>query len=73
MIKKMNIHIRSNSEGLFHDSREDCRALAEACNLLIDKVNVLVVTVNALVNEVKEIESREKMLREAKTWKMVRD
>lgn len=49
MIKKIKTKIiRSDSVGIFHDSRSDARVLARQVNLLIAKVNELVEVVNIL-------------------------
>ena len=52
MVDRIKTRIkRSNSTGLFHDSREDVRWLGAVCNELIDKVNELVDKVNELEGE----------------------
>lgn len=49
MIKRINTKIRkSNTEGLFHNSRGDIVALSKVCNELIDKVNELIDVINQL-------------------------
>jgi len=45
---------KTDSIGLFHDSRGDARVLAKALNIAIDKINELV----AEVNQLKEIVDR---------------
>lgn len=57
MIKEISIRVRQPStQGIFHDSREDCRRLGEVCNTLIDKANELVDRVNELERRLAEVE-----------------
>lgn len=54
--KKTGIRLRNVGEGVFHNSREDCRTLAKACNILLEKVDDLVDEVNRLDKIVQEYE-----------------
>lgn len=42
-IEKINVKlVKTDSIGIFHDSRKDIRALAKIVNVLIEKVNQLI-------------------------------
>jgi uncharacterized protein YoxC len=54
MIKKLTISVKkSESGGIFHDSRHDVRVLSKVCNELINKVNELTDKVNELKTKIK--------------------
>lgn len=49
VIKKLKLKLKTSvGNGIFHDSRSDCNALAKVCNQLIAKVNELTDKVNEL-------------------------
>lgn len=55
MIKKIKNKVgTTGGAGIFHDTRDDVRILAEVCNRLIDKVNELTDEVNKLDRENQE-------------------
>ena len=39
MINELDLHIKNNSSGFFHDSREDVRTLSKAINIIVEKIN----------------------------------
>lgn len=47
-IKQLEIALRINGGGLFHNSRADARCLAECLSKCIDKINELVAANNYL-------------------------
>lgn len=49
-IAPLNIKIRrSDSGGIFHDSRGDVRLLSQALNAILEKQNEIIRAVNALI------------------------
>ena len=55
MINELDLHIKNNSSGFFHDSREDVRTLSKAINIIVEKINDCIVTLNNLEKELKDL------------------
>lgn len=55
MIKKIRMKLRTTGEhGIFHNTRNDVRSLAEVCSGLTDKINELIDKVNELDRDKQE-------------------
>lgn len=54
MINELDLHIKNNSSGFFHDSREDVRTLSKAINIIVEKINDCIVTLNNLEKDLKK-------------------
>lgn len=55
MLKKLNLYIKNNSGGFFHNSREDVKKLSKSINIIVEKINECIVTLNNLEKELKDL------------------
>jgi hypothetical protein len=55
MLKKLNLYIKNNSSGFFHNSREDVKKLSKSINIIVEKINECIVTLNNLEKELKDL------------------
>ena len=55
MVKELNLYIKNNSSGFFHNSREDVKKLSKSINIIVEKINECIVTLNNLEKELKDL------------------
>lgn len=55
MLKELNLYIKNNSSGFFHNSREDVKKLSKSINIIVEKINECIVTLNNLEKELKDL------------------
>ncbi len=60
MKEKIDIYIKNNSSGFFHDSREDVKTLSKAINVIVEKINDCIVTLNNLEKELEDLKKEGK-------------
>nr|DAQ57523.1 MAG TPA: hypothetical protein [Caudoviricetes sp.] len=55
MVKKLNLYLKNNSSGFFHNSREDVKNLSKVINIIIEKINDCILALNNLEKELKDL------------------
>lgn len=60
MIYELDLYIKNNSSGFFHDSREDVKTLSKAINAIVEKINDCIVTLNNLEKELEDLKKEGK-------------
>lgn len=55
MLNKLNLYLKNNSSGFFHNSREDVKNLSKVINIIIEKMNDCILVLNKIEKELKDL------------------